>query len=229
MKLIRYTATAAAFAALTAFTVNAQQPGAATTPARPAPTRPAASSTPAPTRPAASSTPAPTGTAVIAESKIAIINTATFGAPQGGIARLVTAMAGVNREFEPRRTELRTIQTNYEKLVEDINKQKELSTPQALQQKADQAESMKREMERKQQDAQLDYDKRMRVAVAPIYEDIGKSLEAYAKERGINVILDAAKLGEAMFIVNDGIDITAAFVAFYNQRPAGAASTATPR
>ncbi|MDQ3252488.1 MAG: OmpH family outer membrane protein [Acidobacteriota bacterium] len=218
MKLIRYTATAAAFAALTAFTVNAQQPGAATTPARPAPSRPAASTT-----------PAPTGSTVIAESKIAIINTAAFGAKQGGIARLVTAMGGVDREFEPRRTELRTLQTNYEKLVEDINKQKELSTPQALQQKADQAESMKRDIERKQQDAQLAFDKRMRETVAPVYEDIGKSLDTYAKERGITVILDAAKLGEAMFIVNDGIDITAAFVAFYNQRPAGAASTATPR
>ena len=68
----------------------------------------------------------------------------------------------------------------------------------------------------------------MREAVNPVYDTIGKELDAFAKQNGISVIFDAAKMPGAMFVVNDTLDVTGAFIAYYNQRnPASSASSAT--
>ncbi len=222
MKLFRQTATAVALATLTALTANAQQ-------------QPAARRTATPAAGTATTTAAPATqgvAAVVGETKIAIVNTEAFGAPQGGIARLVTAMNVVDREFQPRRTELQTMQTRYTQLVEDIKKTQGLADQATTAKKAEEAETLKSDIERKQQDAQRAFEKRMREAVNPVYEDIGKQMDAFARERGITVIFDASKLAGVMFIVgNNNSDITNSFITFYNQRnPASAASTtATPR
>ncbi|HVF87427.1 MAG TPA: OmpH family outer membrane protein [Pyrinomonadaceae bacterium] len=241
MKLFRQTAAAVAFAALTAFTTNAQQPAAgANRPATQRPTTQApATSAPATQRPAAqtpaasapaTSRPAPSASGVVAigEAKFAIINTEAFGVQQGGIARLVTAMGTVDREFQPRRTELQTMNTRLTQIAEDIKKTQNLADQATISKKAEEAETLKRDIERKQQDAQLAFEKRMREAVNPVYENIGKELEAFAKQNGISVIFDAAKMPGAMFVVNDTLDVTGAFIAYYNQRnPASSASTTT--
>ncbi len=236
MKLFRQTAAAIAFTALTAFTANAQQPAAgANRPATQRPTtqapatqRPAAQ-TPAASAPA-TSRPAPSASGVVAigEAKFAIINTEAFGVQQGGIARLVTAMGTVDREFQPRRTELQTMNTRLAQIAENIKKTQPLAKPEEITKQAEEAETLKRDIERKQQDAQLAFEKRMREAVNPVYENIGKELEAFAKQNGISVIFDAAKMPGAMFVVNDTLDVTGAFIAYYNQRnPASSASTTT--
>lgn len=246
MKLFCQTAAAVAFAALTAITANAlQQPAGGA--ARPAATRPAPTTqTPAATRPTtttqapttsapatsapAATRPAPSASGVVAigEAKFAIINTEAFNAQQGGIARLVNAMTTVDREFQPRRTELQGMQTRLSQIAETIKKTQGLAASDTITKQAEEAETLKRDMERKQQDAQLAFEKRMREAVNPVYENIGKELEAFAKQNGISVIFDAAKMPGAMFVVNDGLDVTAAFIAYYNQRnPASSASTTT--
>jgi len=54
---------------------------------------------------------------------------------------------------------------------------------------------LKREAKRKQEDAEAAYPKRMQEALAPIYLDISKSLDAFGKARGITLLLDTAKMG----------------------------------
>ncbi len=205
MRLFRLTA-AGAVVLTAAFAASAQQPPA--------------------------SRPAPAGAqgaaAIIPESKIAIINTDAFADTKSGITRLVNAMGGVDREFQPRRTELQTLQTRYNQLVEEIKKIQPLADQTALSQKAEQAETLKQDIERKQQDAQRAFEKRMREAINPIYDDIGKALEGYARQRGITVIFDASKLGGIMFITNDSLDITREFVVEYNRRNPATASTTAP-
>ena len=201
--------TTAAFIAATAFaSANAQQQPAG---------RPAAQAqAPATSAPSAS---APT------EIKIAIINTAFFGDEKQGIGRLVNAARGVDKEFEPRRTELRGIQANLTKLADEISKAAPVQDPKVTEQRREQAEKLKRELDFKTQEAQAAYTKRMQEVMGPISEDIGRTLDAFAKQRGYTLILDAKDV--PILYAVPSMDITRDFIAEYNrQRPATAANTA---
>jgi Skp family chaperone for outer membrane proteins len=205
MKLILCTL-ATTLAVLVPVTVAAQQPAGG---------RPA---TPAAQRPAAASPTAPQNTGVIADGKIAIIDTEAFAHPKTGITKLVSALEVVNREFKPRSDELQKLRAQYEQLGKDISATANVEDQRARAAKLEQAEALKKDIERKAQDAQSAYQKRVRDATEPIYKDISPALQAFARQRGVNVIFDVSKLGEVMFVVNDTVDLTRAFIADYNQR-----------
>lgn len=189
-------------------TVLAQQPGAS--------------------RPAA--TPAPgAGAASVPDGKVAIVDTEAFGDPKTGIVRLVRAFESVNREFVGEREALQKMRAQYEQIVKDITATRGVSAPQPLATKTEQAESLKRQIERKSQDAQDAYTKRLRDVTAPVWSDINTALQAYARQRGASVVFDVSKLGQVMMVINSGIDITNGFIADYNQRnPAAAAPPTRP-
>jgi Skp family chaperone for outer membrane proteins len=205
MKLI-FSTVATTLAVLVPVTVAAQQPASG---------RPA---TPAPQRPAATSPTTPQSTGVIADGKIAIIDTEAFADPKTGITRLVSALDVVNREFKPRSDELQKLRAQYEQLGKDIAATANVEDQRARTAKLEQAEALKKDIERKAQDAQSAYQKRLRDATEPIYKDISPALQAFARQRGVNVIFDVSKLGEVMFVVNETVDLTRAFITDYNQR-----------
>jgi Skp family chaperone for outer membrane proteins len=214
MKVIRNTAAAAVFAAFAALNVSAQQPAAA----RPAPATPA---------PAA-------GAATVPDGKVAIIDSDAFGDQKAGVQRLIAAFATLDREFKPRRDELQTLKTRYDGLVKQVNDTKGLQDQKALAALADQAEGIEKEMKRKQEDAQGAYQKRVQELTEPIFRDLSQALQNFARQRGINVVFDISKMGNAMMVVNNAVDITDAFIADYNQRnpastAAAAPAAATPR
>jgi Skp family chaperone for outer membrane proteins len=185
---------------------------------------PAIAQTPKPPSAAAPAATAATGI----DAKIVVIDTSEFEDPKGGISKLVAARKLVDNEFTPRRTELQGMQQRYQTLVDKISKTTAVADPKAQQAEVDQADALKRELERKAQDASIAYEKRVREAVGPIYEDINRSLEAFAKSRGIALVLDFNKLAGAVLITNDSMDITRAFIAEYNSKNPGTASAATP-
>ena len=217
MKAIRNILAASALAAFAALGVNAQAPagGRAATPA------------PATPRPAA---PAAGTQTAIAEGKFAVVDTDLFQDPKDGIARLVSAAATVDREFKPRRDEIVQLQTRYDALVKQAQDTAKVADPKALANLQDQAETLKNDIERKQQDGQRAIQKRWQELSGPIFTDINNALRAYAQARGISVVFDLSKMEGVVMVVNpQGIDITAGFIAEYNQRnPASTASTATP-
>ena len=213
MKVIRTIAAAAVFSALSALTVSAQQP---------AGQRPAAPAA-AQTRPAA-----PSSGANVPDGKFAIIDTDAFGDQKTGIARLVSAFQTVDREFKPRRDEIQTIKTRYDGIVKQINDTKGVADQRSLAGLADQAETLKSEIERKQQDGQRALDKRVKELTDPIYQDINTALQSFARQRGITVVFDISKMGGVMMIVDGAVDITPAFVAEYNQRNPASTAAAPP-
>jgi hypothetical protein len=52
----------------------------------------------------------------------------------------------------------------------------------------------------------------------PIAVEIGKELRAFAKERDLGMVLDLAKLGEAVLDAKPELDVTAEFVVYYNAK-----------
>ncbi|HEV7904004.1 MAG TPA: OmpH family outer membrane protein [Pyrinomonadaceae bacterium] len=195
MKPFRFIAAAIMLAASLSLSASAQ------TTARPQPTAPAA------------------GT-----GKIAIIDSAAFSDEKAGIGRVINAMKTVDAQFQPLRTEVQGMQSRYEALVADINKTRDVADPKTIAAKVDQADTMKRDLERKTQDAQISVQKRMQEVLGPLQEDVFNSLQAFAQARGISVIIDASRV--PIIPINDALDITKEFIAEYNRTKPATASAA---
>lgn len=190
--------------------------------------RPAGTAQPTP----APSAPAATQTVALPMSKMAVIYTDLFLDSKTGIAKFAAAVNKLNGEFVGPKNELTGMQTRAQTLESEITKLREApeGTPidqRSLQAKIDQLEQLKKDIQRKGEDAQGAYDRRRQELFNPLQAEIGKALEAFAKARGINVIIDAAQV--PLLYADEKIDITRAFISDFNSKnPVTAASTTTP-
>jgi outer membrane protein len=205
----------AAFAAL----ASAQQP--AGRPAAPTPT-------PTATAPAAT---APAATVQLPMSKMAIIYTDLFLDQKTGIAKFNSVVTKLNGEFQKMKDELTQMQTRAQSLESEINKLREAPEgapvdQRSLQAKIDQLDQLKKDIQRKGEDAQAAYNRRRQELFTPLQDEIGKALEAFAKARGINVILDGTQV--PLLYAADSIDITRAFINEFNSKNPVTATTTTP-
>jgi Skp family chaperone for outer membrane proteins len=183
---------------------------------------------PAPTPAAAPATPSQ-ATVVLPMSKMAIIYTDMFLDAKTGIAKFNSVLARLNGEFQKTKDEITAMQTRGQTLETEVNKLRDApaGTPidnTALQTKIDQLEQIKKDIQRRAEDAQAAYNKRRQELFAPLQVEIGKALEEFAKARGINVILDGAQV--PLLYAAESTDITRAFITEFNTKnPATAAAT----
>lgn len=175
-------------------------------------------------------TAAPAGT-----GKIGIIVVEEFAADKGGITKYKAALSAVDKEFEPLLTKFRTETTRYQTLGQEIEKLRAPATtgvPQArptdaqIQAKVDEFQNLEKKLKRDQEDIKGQMDRRSATVVGPIYSDIMKALNEYAKAKGYAVIFDGVKLDQAQILLgfDEKYNITADFITFYNARPATAAT-----
>jgi len=198
-----------------ATTISAQQPPAG---------RPAA---PQPTPTTAA--PAAPQTVALPNSKMAVIYTDVFLDQKAGIAKFNNLLTKLNAEFQKLKDEITAMQQRAQALEAEITKLRDApaGTPidqRSLQAKIDQLEQLKKDIQRKAEDAQAAYDRRRNELFGPLQEEIGKALEVFAKARGINVIIDGASV--PLIYAAESIDITKAFIQDFNTKnPATAAVT----
>ena len=178
MKIFRAIAAVAFCAVITTASIKAQ-------------TRP---NTTAPT-----TTPA---TTALAETKIALLNSDEFADEKAGIVRLVNAMKAVNAEFQPRQTEMTSLQSQIDKATSDLQKAAAVQDPKVS---AQQQEKL-----------------------APIFEEIGKALDVYAKAHGITLILDVTKI-QGIVSASESLDITRVFITEFNSKNPATASLTQPQ
>ena len=157
-------------------------------------------------KPEAAAAPAQ-GPVNVPASKIALIYSDAFLDAKTGIARFSVVVTNLNREFQPRQTAA-------------------VADPRTLQQKQDQLEQMKKEFQRKGEDAQTAYDRRRKEMFTPLQDDIGKALEVYAKANNINVIIDGSQV--PLVYAADTLDITRAFINDFNSKNPATAAVTTP-
>ena len=200
MKIFRAIAAVAFFAAVSGSQVAAQQP-----------------------RPGTQTPVVPAASANVPNSKIALIDTSVFTDEKQGIVRLVAAIKRVNTEFQPRQTELQTLQQQIEKATADYNKVAAMQDPKLNQQQAEKIEQMKKDFQRKGEDAEASYKKRMDEVLAPISDEILKALDVYAKARGITLLLDITKF-QGIVSADNALDVTKAFIIEFNTKNPATAS-----
>src|SRR3981081_2326461 len=167
MKICRATAAIAFLAAICIGSVRAQQPRPGTV-------------TPTGTSPAVN----------VPDTKIALVNSDAFADEKAGIVRLVIAMKKVDNEFGPRRTELNSLKEQIQKAEADLVKVGPMQSALINQQQQEKIDQMKKDFQRKGEDAQAAYQKRLQEVLGPVYDDIGKDLDTYATAKGITLVLD---------------------------------------
>lgn len=170
---------------------------------------------------------APQTGAALPDSKIAVIYSDLFLDDKTGIARFTTLLNTLNREFQPRQTELQQIQQKATTLSDEIEKTKNVADPKTISQKLDQLETFKVELKRKSEDAQQAYDRRRKEIFTPLQDSIGKALEAFAKQRGITVLIDGSQV--PVVYAEPSIDVTRAFINDFNGKNPATASVAPPK
>ena len=166
------------------------------------------------------------GTVSVPESKIALIYSDAFLDAKTGIARFGVVVTNLNREFQPRQTELQGLQQKIQALTDDVTKTAAVADPRTLQTKQDQLDAMKKDFQRKGEDAQSSYDRRRKEMFTPLQDDIGKALEVYAKGHNINVIIDGSQV--PLVYAADTLDITRAFINDFNSKNPATAAVTTP-
>ena len=165
-------------------------------------------------------------TVAVPDSKMAMIYSDAFLDPKTGIARFNSLLTTLNREFQPRQTELQNLQTRINTLTKEINDTQAVAAPEAIRQKRDQLEQVNTELKRKAEDAEAAYNKRRQDIFLPLQQDIAKALETFAKARGITVIVDGSQV--PVVYAADSIDITRAFINEFNSKNPATASVTTP-
>ena len=162
----------------------------------------------------------------VPDSKMAVIYSDAFLDSKNGIAKFNSLMTTLNREFQPRQTDLQNLQTRINTLTKEINDTQAVADPNAIRQKREQLDQANVEFKRKGEDAQSAYEKRRQEIFLPLQRDIGTALEAFAKARGITVIVDGSNVPFAY--AADNIDITRAFINEFNSKNPATAAVTTP-
>jgi len=101
------------------------------------------------------------------------------------------------------------------------------ATPAQIQAKIDTLDQQKREYTRKGEDAKAQYQKRYQEMFTPLQDDISKALDAYAKARGITLIIDASQT-PVLYVV-EGLNLTNAFISDYNLKNPATAQATPPK
>jgi len=147
-----------------------------------------------------------------------------------GISRFSTLMSTLNKEFEPKTKELQQLEQRISQLTEELGKLQQGASvvpPDQIRAKSDTLEQLKKDYQRKGEDAQALYTKRRTEIFQPLQDDIGKALEVYAKAHNINVIIDGSQV--PVVYAADAIDITRAFIIDFNSKNPATAAVTTPK
>jgi len=207
---------------LTALSASAQRPTAQATP------------TPAQRPPVQTTTQTPPSAANVSlpMSKMGVIYTDLFFDTKAGILKFSTLITKLNGEFQKTKDEIDQMRQRALQLQDEITKLQNApaGTPidaKSIQAKSDQLDQLKREIQRKGEDAEGAYGRRRQELFRPLEVEVGKALEQFAKARNINVIIDATQVPIAY--AADSIDITKAFIIEFNSKNPVTAATTPPQ
>ena len=169
----------------------------------------------------AQTTTPPVAATAAAPVKMAIIDTEAFNDPKNGVKRLVSVYTQIDTELKPKRDEIVSLNTRLQALAQKAN------AGTITQAESDEADNIKRDIQRKQEDGQKLLENLTRQRTGSIFNDLSTALQTYAKSRGFDMVVDVSKLQNSILLINPSIDITGAFIADFNARNSGTAAAPT--
>jgi Skp family chaperone for outer membrane proteins len=175
-----------------------------------------ATTTPAQNKLVTSSTsPAPLVSPVAAPANVAVIDTSAFSDDKTGITRVINALKGVDTKYAAIRTEIQGLQQRLDTLKQNLEKNQATQAANVTQQQVEEGQRLEVQIKRKAEDAQAGYQRDQSAALEPLQTDIYNSLNAYAKTKGFNLVIDASRV--PVLFVDPTLDVTKDFIAEYNK------------
>jgi len=162
--------------------------------------------------------------------KVAVIFSAAFQDPKAGIVKFTVLLNQLNAQFQKTQDELNQTGQKIKQLEDEIAKAQASGggDPKVVQAKIDQHDQLKKDAQRKTEDAQAAYQKRREEIFAPLQDDVAKHLDTYAKAHGITLIIDGSQV-EGILFAADSVNITKAFISDYNLKNPATAAVTTPK
>jgi len=155
--------------------------------------------------------------------KMAIIDTEAFADTKTGVKKLINAFTQVDNELAPIRQDLINKNNRLQALTVKAN------AGTLTQAEADEADNLKRDIQRGQEDGQRKAQLLTQQRTGPVFNELSTALQNFAKQRGFDMIVDVAKLQNSILLINPSIDITSAFITDFNAKnPAAAVAPTTP-
>jgi Skp family chaperone for outer membrane proteins len=153
-------------------------------------------------------------------ARVAYVNSNAFLDPATGIKQLVRVAQALESEFSGPQSELSLLGEKLRTLAAELNKLNAdpVANAKAMAEKQAAGQRLQQELQTKQQAAQENYSKRAQETQAPVAAEIGKELRAFAKERDISMLFDAAKVGEMLLVAKPELDLSADFIVYFNAK-----------
>lgn len=150
--------------------------------------------------------------------KIAVIEMETFFDPEKGIARVTRAIEGLDQEFGPLKKEMQGLEQRYRALADEIAKATSTTDSRTLHGKRFQAESLRRELRNKAEDAEQEFMKRLQQVLDLIEDDLRKAIGSYAGQRGISLVIDLGRARDLILYMAESANVTQDFINEHNRR-----------
>ena len=153
-------------------------------------------------------------------ARVAYINSSAFLDARTGLKQLVRVTQALELEFSSTQSELSLLGEKLRTIGGELNKLNSdpVANAKAMADKQVEGQRLQQELQAKQQAAQEAYNKRAQETHAPVAAEIGQAVRAFAKERDISLIFDAAKLGDALLDAKPELDLTLDFIGYYNAK-----------
>ena len=156
---------------------------------------------------------------------------ASAGAPKVAVIAFQAAVTSTNefqrdfgdlqKKFEPQRTQLKTLSDEVETLTKQLQAQGSTLSDADRAAKAKTIDEKKKQAQRVAEDAQNDYQQAMQDTFGKVAQKVDGVLNAYAKQQGFTVVIDATENQQQAPLVlyaAPSSDITKAVVEEYNAK-----------
>jgi Skp family chaperone for outer membrane proteins len=153
-------------------------------------------------------------------TRVAWLNSSAFIADTGGIKQLVRIVKELDLEFSGQQSELSLMGEKLRTIVGELNKLEAGGEANAEAFRTKRAEGVKlqQELQARQQAFQQAVQQVQQQKQAPVAAELSKAIAAFAKEREIGMLFDAAKMGDALISAQPELEVTQEFIAYFNEK-----------
>jgi len=144
--------------------------------------------------------------------------------------------AVVQKKYEPRRTQLKSLSDDVDTLTKQLQAQSATLSDAQRSERAHAIDVKKKQLDRDTQDAQTDFQTDMQEVINRIATKVGDVMTSYANQHGYTLVIDASPSQQQSPLVlyaHESLDITRAVIDAYNETsgvaaPAAAAPAEAP-
>jgi outer membrane protein len=174
---------------------------------------------------AAAQTPAAPAAAPTGPAKIAVI---AFQAAVGQTNEFQRNFADLQKKYEPKRTQLKTLSDEVDNLTKQLQTQGDKLSDAERASRAKTIDDKKKQLQRQGEDAQNDFQGEMQEMYNGVASKVYDVLSTYAQQQGFTLVLDVSQQQNPVLYAHESTNITKPILDAYNVKSGVPAPPAQP-